>query len=158
MTGAALIRATVFAGLALALNGCATPLEQCIAGANAEVRFLQEELTERRVNIARGYAIQRNTRTEMMPEFCYSPSPACGSCAWRRCRPCTNRAAPSMLPTSRSASRSLNAPLRAKSSAPRRQRASATRNFPKASLAGPQKGPLPPLGLRLIHPRVFRAR
>lgn len=73
MTGAALIRATVFAGLALALNGCATPLEQCIAGANAEVRFLQEELTERRVNIARGYAIQRNTRTEMMPEFCYSP-------------------------------------------------------------------------------------
>ena len=73
MTGAALIRATVFAGLALALNGCATPLEQCIAGANAEVRFLQEELTERRVNIARGYAIHRETRTEMLPGFCYSP-------------------------------------------------------------------------------------
>ena len=73
MPGAVLIRTSVVAVVALFLNGCATPQQQCIAGAQAEVRFLEEELTERRVNIARGYAIHRETRTEMLPGFCYSP-------------------------------------------------------------------------------------
>lgn len=73
MQGSVLIKASfVVAGL-LALSGCATPLQQCVAGATAEVRFLEDELTERRVNIARGYAIHRELRTEVLPEFCYSP-------------------------------------------------------------------------------------
>lgn len=61
----------VLAG-ALVVTGCATPLQQCLSSAYSEVRFLEEELTERRVNIARGYAIHRETQVEMMPDFCWS--------------------------------------------------------------------------------------
>lgn len=64
---------SVLLGFSLALAGCATPQQQCVMGATAELRYLEEELTERRVNIARGYAIQREFRTEMRPDFCYSP-------------------------------------------------------------------------------------
>ncbi|MCC5968593.1 MAG: hypothetical protein JJU15_01430 [Pararhodobacter sp.] len=60
-------------GLVLMLAGCATPLEQCVASATTEVRYLEEELTERRVNIARGYAVQREMRPDFQPGFCYSP-------------------------------------------------------------------------------------
>lgn len=67
------IRAVIVGATVLVVTGCATPQQQCVAGATAEVRFLEEELVERRVNIARGYAIRRETRTEMLPEFCYSP-------------------------------------------------------------------------------------
>jgi len=73
MSVASRFGAIALLGIGLGLSGCATPLEQCIAGASAEMRFIEEELTERRVNIARGYAIRREMRTEMLPDFCYSP-------------------------------------------------------------------------------------
>jgi len=73
MPAVVLIRGIIVVASALILTGCATPQQQCIAGATAEVRFLEEELVERRVNIARGYAIRRETRAEMLPQFCYSP-------------------------------------------------------------------------------------
>lgn len=73
MPTAVTIRTSLIAAAILTMSACATPQQHCIAGAQAEVRFLEEELTERRVNIARGYAIHRTPRTEMLPEFCYSP-------------------------------------------------------------------------------------
>jgi hypothetical protein len=62
---------TIAAVAALALlAGCATPLDRCILRAERETRLLQEELTERRVNLARGYAIERRIQPQMAPVWC----------------------------------------------------------------------------------------
>ena len=60
------------AALAL-LTACATPLERCVMGAEREIRLLQQELTERRVNLARGYAIERRIQPQMGPAWCRDP-------------------------------------------------------------------------------------
>lgn len=59
--------------LGLFVAGCSTPLEQCIWSAGTEVRYIEEELSERRMNIARGYAIRRDVTTELVPEICLTP-------------------------------------------------------------------------------------
>ncbi len=60
------------AALAL-LAGCATPLDRCIQRAEREIRFLEAEITERRVNIARGHAIERRIVPQMAPAWCRDP-------------------------------------------------------------------------------------
>jgi len=73
MRTSAVWRLGLMLSLGLVATGCATPLEQCISQAGTEVRFLEEELAERRMNIARGYAIRRDVTTTMVPELCYTP-------------------------------------------------------------------------------------
>lgn len=60
--------------LAGLLGACASPLERCVAEAGREVGFLEQELTERRVNIARGYAVHREPVMDFMPGLCFSAS------------------------------------------------------------------------------------
>lgn len=59
--------------LAALLAGCASPVERCLAEAGREVALLEEEQTERRVNIARGYALHREVVVDFMPGLCFSP-------------------------------------------------------------------------------------
>lgn len=60
--------------LAALLAGCASPLERCLAEAGREVAFLEEELAERRMNIARGYALHREPVVDFVPGLCFSVS------------------------------------------------------------------------------------
>ncbi|MFN3955178.1 MAG: hypothetical protein ACK4LQ_12065 [Pararhodobacter sp.] len=55
------------------MGGCASPLERCLAEAGREVALLEQELTERRVNIARGHALHREVVVDFMPGLCFSP-------------------------------------------------------------------------------------
>jgi hypothetical protein len=51
--------------LLLALAACATPLERCIATANADARALEVELAERQLAVARGFRLE----TRLEPRF-----------------------------------------------------------------------------------------
>lgn len=64
----------------LLLAGCATPLERCLMQASTEVRFLEAELTERRMNIARGYAVREERQIQWFPDLCYGPRGQVFSC------------------------------------------------------------------------------
>lgn len=49
----------------LTLTACATPLERCIATANADARALEVELAERQLAVARGFRLE----TRLEPRF-----------------------------------------------------------------------------------------
>ncbi|UWQ13588.1 hypothetical protein K3556_11675 [Aliiroseovarius sp. M344] len=66
-------RASVLAGLALllGLSACATPQQQCIAGATADLRTLQAQIKETEATIARGYALHRQSIPVPSTRVCY---------------------------------------------------------------------------------------
>ena len=64
----------LLAGL-LVLAGCATPLERCIATANADARALEVELAERRLSLARGYRLEQRQEPRFAMVLCPGASP-----------------------------------------------------------------------------------
>lgn len=60
----------ILTALAL-LAACATPQEQCINTATNEVRAINSAISTAKGNIARGYAIHRNTQSFEVPTVCY---------------------------------------------------------------------------------------
>ncbi|MFN4100936.1 MAG: hypothetical protein ACK4GT_14270 [Pararhodobacter sp.] len=58
--------------MAAALSAC-SPLNQCIVAAEQDVREVTRELTERRANLNRGYAIERIRVPEMVHSVCGGP-------------------------------------------------------------------------------------
>ncbi|MCK0139399.1 hypothetical protein [Aliiroseovarius sp. F47248L] len=57
--------------LALGLTGCATPQQRCIAGATAEYHTLQAQIKTAETNIARGYALHRQSIPITNTRVCY---------------------------------------------------------------------------------------
>jgi hypothetical protein len=55
-------RATIAVGL-VALSGCGTPQERCIAAATREIATLDRLIAERRADIARGYGYEERAVT-----------------------------------------------------------------------------------------------
>lgn len=53
--------------LGLALTACATPQEQCIAGASRDLQIVTRLIAETEANIARGYALAEVVETR--PDF-----------------------------------------------------------------------------------------
>ncbi|MDE9449894.1 hypothetical protein J3R80_05335 [Aliiroseovarius sp. Z3] len=66
-------RIPAVAGLALilALTACATPQQRCIAGATADYRTLQAQIKTAEANIARGYALHRQSIPITNTRVCY---------------------------------------------------------------------------------------
>ncbi len=66
-------RIPAVAGLAvmLGLTACATPQQRCIAGATADYRTLQAQIKTTEANIARGYALHRQSIPIRSTRVCY---------------------------------------------------------------------------------------
>ena len=60
----------------LMLAACATPLEQCLSDATRETRALNAEIGERRLNLARGYAVDQVIVPDFFPALCPPPAGA----------------------------------------------------------------------------------
>lgn len=52
------------------LAACGTPREQCIAGANSQVRVLDGLIAETRANISRGYALEEQQEIRVINSTC----------------------------------------------------------------------------------------
>ena len=59
--------------LLLGLAACATPQQQCIASATADLRTLQAQIKTTESNIARGYALHRQSVPYVRTRICYTP-------------------------------------------------------------------------------------
>jgi hypothetical protein len=57
----------------LALSGCASPLQQCLWGAEAQAREIRDELAERQANLARGFRVEYR-EMPVFPRFCTDPA------------------------------------------------------------------------------------
>ncbi|SEW04019.1 hypothetical protein SAMN05444851_1030 [Aliiroseovarius sediminilitoris] len=57
--------------LLLGLSACATPQQRCIAGATADYRTLQTQIKTAESNIARGYALHRQSIPITNTRVCY---------------------------------------------------------------------------------------
>ncbi len=66
-------RIPTLTGLALVLGlaSCATPQQRCIAGASADVRTLKSQIETAEANIARGYALHRQSIPITNTRVCY---------------------------------------------------------------------------------------
>lgn len=62
-----------FGGLALALLGACSPLQQCLSAADRDIREISRELDERRANLARGYSVERGYQQELVSSICPGP-------------------------------------------------------------------------------------
>ena len=70
-----MIRMVLLAGGLAALAGC-SPLQQCLAVADQDVREITRELDTRRANLRYGYSIERIAVPEMVSAFCPGPGGA----------------------------------------------------------------------------------
>ena len=63
------MRRAALALIALALAGCASPEDRCIAAATAELRTVEGLIAETQATIARGYAVEQVTtvRERLLP-------------------------------------------------------------------------------------------
>ena len=66
--------------LLLTLAACATPQKQCIAKASKTLRQAQRDVTRIEGNLARGYAIHRQTILVPTVEICTKPDGSTYSC------------------------------------------------------------------------------
>ncbi|MBT2129876.1 hypothetical protein [Aliiroseovarius lamellibrachiae] len=66
--------------LLLTLAACATPQKQCIAKASKALRQAQRDVTRIEGNLARGYAIHRQTILVPTVEICTKPDGSTYSC------------------------------------------------------------------------------
>lgn len=57
------------------LAACATPREQCIAGATQDYRSVEAAIATAQGNIARGYALHTQTVPYTVPSTCYRNDP-----------------------------------------------------------------------------------
>ncbi len=63
----------------VALAGCGTPQERCIAGATRDLRVVDQLIAETQANLDRGYALQEVERTGVRWERCHrGPRPKDG--------------------------------------------------------------------------------
>ena len=53
------------------LAGCGDPRTKCIKDANKDLSVVQELIADTEATIARGYAIQTETRTVIYTDFCF---------------------------------------------------------------------------------------
>ncbi len=68
-------RILLSAFLLAGISACSTPRENCIAGATADYRTLQASISETKLNIARGYAVHRQSVPYVVPNTCYRTDP-----------------------------------------------------------------------------------
>ncbi|NNK78320.1 MAG: hypothetical protein HKP40_06370 [Litoreibacter sp.] len=57
--------------LVLLLAGCGDPRTKCIKDASRDLSVIQELIADTEATIARGYAIQTETRTVVYTDFCF---------------------------------------------------------------------------------------
>lgn len=67
------MRAALVLPALLILAACATPLEQCLNDATRESRALNAEIGERRLNLARGFAMEQVVVPDFGPRLCPPP-------------------------------------------------------------------------------------
>lgn len=72
-------RLVLSAGVVLALAGC-SPLQQCLAEADQDLREITRELDTRRANLRYGYSIERIQVPELVPGFCPGPGGVPAGC------------------------------------------------------------------------------
>jgi hypothetical protein len=64
--------------LAALVAACATPQQQCVSAATKELAALQKAIATAEGNIARGYAIHRQTISRQVADICYRSDPDTG--------------------------------------------------------------------------------